>query len=196
MVTLNQLLLPPADELSDRIKDALEDEGLRLQGKAGKLPMLGWSMMHSALATRVTSLLDIKIVDVLAGAWNKSFMLRQQMEKSRSTPGKDVFVQLSEHKIASTHEPSIALMKNGQEIKRLKFPVSIELVLQGAVVRIRDGEIQEVQLGKVKAKGTVRCESVLLAQKELAPIEIPGTLKVAGTPAAAWLGAGVQRRAS
>jgi hypothetical protein len=196
MVTLNELLLPAADDLADRIKDALAQKGVSAKGDLEKYPMFGWKMMAEALGRRLGELLDIKIIDILVGAWNKSFTLRQQMDKSRATPGKDVFVQLSEHKITSTHVPYIALMKNGQEIKRLRFPVAVEIVLQGAVVRIRDGGIQEVQTGKVKVKGTVKCETVLLAQKELQPIAIPGTFQVAGTPAAAWLGPREERRAS
>jgi hypothetical protein len=196
MVTLNELLLPAADDLTDRIKEALANNGVAVEGGGMKNPILGWRMMPGAIARHLPTLLDIGLGDILVGAWNKSFALRQQLEKSAKTPGKEIFTQLSEHKITSTHKPYIALMKNGQEIGRLPFTVSIEIILQGAVVRILDGAVQEIQVGKVKGKGTLKCFEAILVQKELTGLSIPGTIQVAGTAAAAWLGTHSARRAS
>ena len=36
-------------------------------------------------------------------------------------------------------------MKDGHELARLPFSVSVEIVLQGAVLRILDGASQEIQ---------------------------------------------------
>lgn len=77
---------------------------------------------------------------------------------------------------------------------RLPFSVSLELVLQGAVVRILDGAMQEIQTGKIKGKGTVKCGGAILLDKELPSMDIPGTLHVPAQPA--WLPARVARRAS
>jgi hypothetical protein len=194
MVTLNELLLPAADDLTDRIKDALDNNGVGIEGGGLKNPLLGWKMMPAAIARHLPTLLDVGLGDILVGAWNKSYALRQQMEKSAKAPGKELFTQLSEHKVTSTHKPYIALMKNGQEIGRLPFTVTLEIVLQGAVVRLLDGAIQEIQTGKIKGKGTLKLGNAILVQKELQPISIPGTLKVSGTEAVAWLES--RRRAS
>ena len=180
MVTVNQWLLPAEVELANRIKEALADEGVGLKG--GGFPLLGAGMMPAAIARHLAGLLDIGMADVLLGAWNKSHGLRQQLEKSANAPGKEMFLQLAEHKITSTHQPYIALMKDGQEMGRLPFSVSLELVLQGAVVRILDGAIQEIQTGKVKGKGTVKCAGAILVEKELQPIAIPGTIQVPAKP--------------
>jgi hypothetical protein len=196
MVTLNELLLPAADDLTDRIKEALASNGIGIEGGGVKNPILGWRMMPAAIARHLPALLDIGFGDILVGAWNKSFALRQQIEKSLKTPGKEIFVQLSEHKITSTHKPYIALMKNGQEIGRLPFTVSIEIILQGAVVRILDGAVQEIQTGKVKGKGTVKCFEAILAQKELTGVSIPGTIQVSGTAASTFFSPRSTRRAS
>jgi len=144
-------------------------------------------MMPAALARQLAGLLDIGLGDILVGAWNTSYGLRQHIEKSAKSPGKDVFLQLAEHKISSTHKPYIGLLKDGREVARLPFAVSLELVVQGAVVRILDGTIQEVQTGKIKGKGTVKCGTAILVQKELQPIAIPGTVNVPPKPAAGWL---------
>ena len=196
MLTVNQLLLPPEAALANLVKDAIADEGMSLTGGGIKsFPMLGWRMMPAAVARHLAGLLDIELADILVGAWNKAHGLRQQIEKSVKTPGKEVFLQLAEHKITSTHQPYIALLKDGREIARLPFSVSLELVLQGAVVRILDGAIQEIQTGKIKGKGTVKCGGAILVEKELQPIAIPGTLQVPAKPTA-WLSAPEARRAS
>jgi hypothetical protein len=194
MLTVNQLLLPAEAELADRIKQAIADEGVGLTG--GGVPALGWGMMPAALARQLAGLLDIGLPDILVGAWNTSYGLRQHIEKSAKAPGKDVFLQLAEHKISSTHKPYIGLLKDGREVARLPFAVSLELVVQGAVVRILDGTIQEVQTGKIKGKGTVKCGTAILVQKELQPIAIPGTVKIPPKQAAGWLSGRVAQPAS
>jgi len=182
MVTLSQFFLP-APDLATRVADALADEGVAVQaGGVGRPPIPGWRMLSGAAARHMADLLDIGLLDILVGAWNKSFALGQQLEKSLKSPGKDIFLQLAEHKITSKHEPYLALLKDGQEIGRLPFSVSVELVLQGAVLRIRDGEIKEIETGRIKGKGSVKCGGATLIDKELQPISVPGALPVGWKP--------------
>ena len=183
MVTLSQFFLP-APGLATRMADALADEGFALQpGGVSRLPIPGWGMLSDAALRQIESLLNISIQDILVGAWNKSFTVGQQLEKSLKSPGKDIFQQLAEHKITSKHEPYLTLLKDGQEIGRLPFSVSLELVLQGAVLRIRDGEIKEIQTGRIKGKGTLKCGGATLVDKELQSISLPGQLAVGLKPA-------------
>ncbi len=181
MVTLSQFFLP-APDLATRMADALADEGVVVQAGGVKAPHIpggpGWRMLSSAAVQHIAGLLDISFVNVLVGAWNKSFAVGQQIEKSLKSPGKDLFLQLAEHKITSKHEPHLALLKDGQEIGRLPFSLSLELVLQGAVLRIRDGEIKEIETSRIKGKGSLKCAGATLIDKELQPISLPGTLAV------------------
>jgi hypothetical protein len=179
MVTLSEFLLPPHEALAARLTDALADEGVVVQsGGIGRIPIPGWRMLPGAVARYLAGMLDISLLDVLVGAWNKSHALGQQLEKSRKSPDKDIFLQLAEHKITSKHEPYLALVKDGQEIGRLPFTVSVELALQGAVLRIRDGVVEEVQTGRITGKGTVKCGRAILIEKELQPIVVPGVMPV------------------
>jgi len=179
MPTISSLLLPPEAELGVRIKKALDDEGLAVSAGGGpSLSMSGLRLMSGTLARHLAGVLDIGLADVLVGAWNKAFAVRQQIEKSAKSPGKELFLQLAEHKITSAHKPYVALMKDGQELGRLPFSVSVEIVLQGAVLRILDGAIQEIQTGRVKGKGIVKCGGAILVEKEIEPVEIPGTISV------------------
>jgi len=151
-------------------------------GGVGRPPIPGWRMLSGAAVHQMAGLLDISLLDILVGAWNKSYALGQQLEKSLKSPGKDIFLQLAEHKITSKHEPYLSLVKDGHEIGRLPFSVSVELVLQGAVLRIRDGEIKDVETGRIKGKGSLKCGGATLVDKELQPISVPGTLRVGLKP--------------
>ena len=139
-------------------------------------------MMPKAIVGQLSGLLDIGLGDILVRGWNKSYTLRQQLQKSAKTPGKEIFLQLVEHKIKSTHEPYVALLKNGQEVARLPFSISVELTLQGAVLRIRDGAVREIQTGQIKGKGSVKLGGATLIEKELEPIGVPGTFEVGAEP--------------
>lgn len=197
MLPLVDLLLPPEEVLADQIKDTLARKNLAIAtGGAETLAAFGFRAMSGALSRNLKTLLNIDVADIFLTAWNKSATLRQHLEKSALSPGKDIFLQLSEHKIASTHRPHVALMKDGSEIARVEFEASIELVLQGAVLRILDGAIQDVQTGRVKGKGVVKCLGAIIVQKEIEQTAIPGTLKISGTRAAAWVPSRPVRRAS
>ena len=47
------------------------------------------------------------------------------------------------------------------------------------MLRLLDGRIKEIQTGKVvKGKGTLKCGPLLLIEKEIQPVQIPGTIPV------------------
>jgi hypothetical protein len=198
MATMSSLLLPAQAELADSIKKALAEEGMEVNAGGGpNVSLAALRLMSGALARQLTGLLDIGLADVLVGAWNKAFAVRQQLEKSLKSPGKDMFLQLGEHKITSEHKPYVALMKDGHELGRLPFSVNLELVLQGAVLRILDGAIKEIQTGRVKGKGVVKCGRFMLVEKEIQPVDVPGTIPVpTATTVSAMFHARAARQAS
>ena len=82
MVTLSQFFLP-APDLATRMADALADEGVVVQAGGVKAPHIfggpGWRMLSSAAVQHIAGLMDISFVNVLVGAWNKSFAVGQQI---------------------------------------------------------------------------------------------------------------------
>lgn len=155
-------------------------------------------LAHDAGGARgqLAGLLDIRLGDILAGAWRTSSLFREQMDRSARTPGKDLFVHLAEHKVTSRHEPYIAVLQNGLEIARLPFSISVELVLKRAVVHIAGGAIQSIETDMMEGTATVKCGRTMLFQQELHSAALSGTLTVSGKAAAARLGAPVALRAS
>src|SRR4029453_297844 len=150
--------MPNEEEATERIREAMSRRHLAI-GAGGTEPRaaFGRRAMAGAVARSLKPLLQIDLADIFVAAWNKSGTLRQHLEKSAHSPGKEIFLQLAEHKIVSTHRPHVSLMKDGAEIARVEFEAAIELVLQGAVLRLLDGAIQDVQTGRVKGKGVGKC---------------------------------------
>lgn len=180
MLSLNEFFLDGQTDLTGPIRRALAKKDVA--GHTGASQLLTWRLMPEAIGEQLAVLLNIPLPDILVGAWNKGHALRQQLQKSAKTPDKDLFLQLVEHKVASTHEPYVALLRNGQEVGRLTFTISVELVIQGAVLRIRDGRVREVQTGQIKGKGSVKLYGATVMEKELAPIHVPGTFEVGAEP--------------
>jgi hypothetical protein len=180
MVSLSEFFLDGHTDLTGPIRRALAKKDAA--GQTGAASLITWRLMPEALAEQLTVLLNVPLPHILRGAWNKGYALRQQLQKSAKTPDKDFFLQLVEHKVTSTHEPYVALLRNGQEVGRLTFTISVELVLQGAVLRIRDGQVREVQTGQIKGKGTVKLYGATVIEKELAPLNVPGTFEIGAEP--------------
>ena len=197
MLPLVDLFMPDEEVVARSIKEALAKKDMALTTEGlGQLPAFGIGAISGALASHLRALFPSDIGQLFASAWNNSVTLRQYLEKSAQAPGKDTFLQLTEHKIESKHHPHVALMKDGVEIAKVPFDASIELVLQGAVLRLRDGAVQEIQTGRVRGKATVKCFGALIVRKEIDPKTIPGTIRMARTRAASWLSPRTVRRAS
>jgi hypothetical protein len=179
MPTLNDFFLPSEAEVARRLARALSDGtiGATVGGVAGP-SALAWRMLPRVVAGHLGQLLDIGIGDILVGAWNKSHALRQNLSKSAQAPGKETFLELAEHKVTSKHKPYVALLRNGQEVARLPFSVDVEITLQGAVLKILDGAIREIQTGQMKGKGSVKCGGALLVERQLQPLKLPVTMPV------------------
>lgn len=195
MLPLVDLFMPDEEVLAASIKEALAKRHLSLT-TGESLPAFGVGAISQSLARHVRALFPNDVAQLFLGAWNNSVTLRQYLEKSAQSPGKEMFLQLSEHKIESKHEPHVALMKDGAEIAKVPFEASIELLLQGVVLRLRDGAVQDIQTGRVKGKAVLKCFGAVVLRKEIDPTAIPGTIRIEGTRAAEWMPVRPVRRAS
>jgi hypothetical protein len=187
MVSLNEFFLDGQTDLTGHIRRALAKKDVARHTGASQL--VTWRLMPEAIGEQLAILLNIPLPDILAGAWDKGHALRQELQKSAKTPDEDLFLPLVEHKVAATHEPYVALLRNGQEVGRLTFTISVELMIQGAVLRIRDGSVRAVQTDQIEGKGSVKLYGATVIEKEVAPIKVPGTFEVGAEPNALRLSA-------
>lgn len=182
-MTLNQFFSPSERDLAAGISRGLESGDETFVVKAGPgidFAKLKWNLLANAAAKHVGGLLDVRITDIMSKAWEKSQKLKEHLDKSAASPGESMLLPLATHTITSEHRPFIEVLRGGKQIARLEFAVSVALVVEGAVLRIANGAIQEVQTGEVRCKGALSCGPKVLIEKKLQPLSLPGSIVLGG----------------
>jgi hypothetical protein len=128
------------------------------------------------LAERVGDLLDINVVDVLLAGWKKHDEVRTQLRVTAADPSRTVLVYIGHHTLDSTHKPSIELRSQGRRLMELSFPIELAFEIGAIELTLRAGAITEIRSGEVKVRGTVKLESAVILERELAPVRLPGRI--------------------
>ena len=186
-LTLGRVLLAGAPALSDRLGASLASgpEANQIKAALAKAaPGLPLDTVLDGIGKAVQHALDVPVTDILVGAWQRARELRAALETTSRSPHATVLVPLVSHTISSEHRPYVDVVVEGVALARLVFPVKVEFRLAGVVLRVSGGRITEILAGSVKATGTLRFGDVVLLQKALGPIAIPGAATVAPALAA------------
>ena len=178
-LTLGNVLLAGATTVSDRLGKSLAagpeaDEIKAALAKAA--PGLPLDTLRDGIGKAVQDALDVPVADILIGTWQRARDLRAALETTGKSAGATVLVPLLGHTITSKHRPYVDIVVEGVTLAHLIFTVKAELRLDGVVLRVRRGRITDILAGTVKVKGTLKFGDVVLAEKALAPISIPGSL--------------------
>lgn len=165
--------------LPEKDTDLRSDEWKEFQARIKKeVKGIRWTTAMPDLAQKVCELLDIKIPNILVGAWKKAKELQAVLEKTRSTPDEVVYLELAEHSINSEHKPSIDVRIKGMTVKRIELPVQLAFKLRGFVLKIQNGGIKEMQTGHCEVKGTIKYGTLTIAEKKLEAIRLPFSIPI------------------
>jgi hypothetical protein len=185
-LTLGNVLLSGMNDLSERLGTGM-DVGAEAQeikeALANAAPGLPIGTVLDGVARAVQELLDVPVTNILGGAWARARDLRAAMQKTRDSADATELVPLLGHTITSEHRPHVEIVKDDVVIARLVFPLTLNFRLEGVVLRVRQGRISEILSGTVKIKATMKFGDIVVLERALAPISIPGTLEVAGAVA-------------
>lgn len=129
------------------------------------------------LTKKFGELFDIPIPDIFLVSWKKANALQSLLEESRKSPETVMNIELGEHTIVSQHKPSIEVKIQNATVKKLEFTLRLGFILKGFNLKIQNGEIREMQTGVCEVKGTVEYDKLTIAEKKLAPITLPGSIK-------------------
>lgn len=124
-------------------------------------------------------LFDIPIPDIFLASWKKANAVQGVLEESRKSPETVMNIELGEHTIVSQHNPVIEIKMQNVTVKKLEFTLRLGFLLKGFNLKIQNGAIREMQTGVCQVKGTVEYEKLTIAEKKLAPITLPGSIKFA-----------------
>jgi len=159
-------------ETSSQIKELKKN----LQKEAESLK---WPPIVDQVADKIADLLNnITIKDIMVGAWSKYHYLDKYLDKSKYALDETILVPLAEHTIKSKHHPSIEILVNDHIVDEIKLDIAVVFKLKGIMLTIKDGKIRQIQTGTCKISGTVKCEQMILAKKELSTISLPGKISL------------------
>jgi hypothetical protein len=143
-----------------------------IQDKAGT----AWKMVQANLDQHLARLLDIDVVRLLIDGWNKSRELRKYRDDTAYPPDEVVVVALSKHKLDSKHTPHLELVVADRTVGRLNFQIDLALNIDGAQLTIQGGRIKRIATGKTSGTGTLKCEGVIVGQKDAKLGALPGSI--------------------
>ena len=129
------------------------------------------------IAKKFGELFDIPIPDIFLASWKKAHAVQGVLEESRKSPETVMNIELAEHTIVSQHEPAIEVKMQNVTVKKLEFTLRLGFILKGFNLKIQNGAIREMQTGVCQVKGTVEYKKLTIAEKKLAPITLPGSIK-------------------
>ena len=144
----------------------------QMQDKAGA----AWKMVQGNLDQHLARLLDIDVVGVLVDGWNKSRELRKYRDEAAYPPDEVIVAELSKHKLESQHKPHLELVVADRPVGRLHFQIDLALVIEAAQLTIQSGRIMRIATGKTSGTGTLRCEGVIVGQKDMKLGALPGRI--------------------
>ena len=136
------------------------------------------------LIAKVSELLDIEIPDLLLTSWKKCNQLQTALEESRKSPEKKMYVGLAEHSISSKHYPYIEARIARMPAKQIKFTLQLLFKLTAFELEIQGGAIKRAKTGSCAVEGSFAYDKLVLLQKKLTPISLPGSIALGGSQSA------------
>jgi hypothetical protein len=132
-----------------------------------------WPAAMPDLISKIGELFNVELPDLLIVSWKKARELQDALAESKKAPEEVIFLELAEHVITSEHHPYIEIRIAGVPLpKRIQFTVALSATLKGVVLRIKGGEIVEIQAGCCDFEGKVKYEDLTIADKKVGPIEL------------------------
>lgn len=169
--TLGDLFPMSKEELSQKLSSAIDSDH---EAKGWSAPVR--QMVVEDVSRRFGELLDIRLADIMAGAWSKYTSLLQYADPRQHPPDESVVVPLAEHDIDSRHAPAVEILMNNTPVLKLTFAVDLTLTVKGAVLRIQNARIREIHPGNVSARGKIAFGSAVIAERKSGTLTLPGSI--------------------
>lgn len=150
-------------------------------------PLLLQKNVGESVADALKTALDIRIVDILASAWNTRRELKAYADRAKYPPDQVVDHALGKHDIRATHKPRLQIVLDHSPLgPEIEFEVAVALNIEAAILRIQDARIMFARIGKIFGTGTIKCEGATLFSRPTKAVQLPLTLSFgAGLPLAA-----------
>jgi hypothetical protein len=169
-VTLRQVFSLPEKGATDPEPDRWKS----FQAAVSKeVKTIKWPAAMPDVAEKICELFDVKLPDIFFISWKKADDLQKALAESKKTPEATKYLELVEHVIRSEHHPYIEARIGRAPVKKIEFVVKLTFRLKGFVLKIKAGEIEEMQTGRCEVEGKVDYSGLTIAEKKLSPIALP-----------------------
>jgi hypothetical protein len=180
-LTLRDLFAVNADDFSTRVESGMATYKPVQNAQtaiAKESRAIQWSWVRNTVAAESKDILNLNVVDVLVGAWQKYMQIEAYADRTKYGAGETILVPLAEHVVDSKHQPFVEILLKDHEVGRVTFDLDFSLTLDGFVLKIRDAKIWEIQTGSGKGAGSLSLADVPLWQHELKPVQFPGRISL------------------
>ena len=83
---------------------------------------------------------------------------------------------MADHHVETSLQPCLEIVVGERPPVRITFEITCDLELKGLVVKVQDASIRALRIGACRAKGSVKCEGMLLMRRETKDLDLPGRI--------------------
>jgi hypothetical protein len=149
----------------DDIKESIQQE---LAPK--KVP----PVFYELLIRELTAPLGKDVGDLLVDAWVKRDEIKAYRNRDRYPNENGYEVIMLDHSFSAKQTQYIQpVINNIKILKKLKFDLVLKLNLKSAVLKIRNGAIEEIRAGSFTGSGEIKFEDVKVLEQETRSVKIP-----------------------
>jgi hypothetical protein len=170
MLTIYSFFSPTKEDVMLTLQEAVKNVEL---SPVKELRSFHSGLVSKAVEDEMADVLDISLVGVMLRAWKKYEFLQKYLGKDAANTSETVLVPLLEHTIESSHDPYIQISRGNVPVIKITFSVSLEISVEGLILKLRSGRIQEIGAGRFVASGTLKCEGVTIVEKKSQPLNLP-----------------------
>ncbi len=176
-ITLADILSLPEEgsEGSEKVKQDVKRFKERVSDELNKVH---WVASLPKVVEKVGEMLNIPLPKVMIDAWKKGDEIRKVLQESAKSPDDEFSVELAEHTLDTEFKPQIEIRVGEMSPVVLDFLIRLSLELKGIELMIRKGEIYQVRTGTCQAGGQLLFGDLLIAERELEPIRLPGVVRL------------------
>jgi hypothetical protein len=108
--------------------------------------------------------LDVDVLGVLGLGWQKYERLADAAQRTLRTPGSEEIVDLTTHRITSTHEPQVEVTVDGVAVATVGLRLELSAELHAVQAVVTAGTLIALRTGKADLTADLSCEGVPVAQ--------------------------------
>jgi hypothetical protein len=146
--------------------------GPHLQGVPATLRAAAAEQILALVAT----VLDRRLVDLLASGWRKWEQLSDAARRTLLAPGQVEIVELIDHEISSIQRPSVDVIYDRRRVAQIAAEVAVNIDVHAATAVVEDGRLSALRSGHADLDARMSIEGIVVVeaerQLELA-VEIP-----------------------